>query len=139
MPEALVQEEQKHLQQQAEAEYKRRTQMTNAPQFPLEKYKKLAQKRVKLSLIGKELIEKYDLKPDEQQVDRLVDEYLQHMGSSTELKNYIVSNQHLMERFNNEALEIQLIEKLAANLNVMEKEKPYFHVMRGEFADSGME
>lgn len=135
LPEVMVNNEQMHMKSQAESQFKQQYGVEQAPDMPLDEFRKGAERRVALSLIIKAIIKKHEIKVDEQKIDELFEERFGGMGDVSTLKAYFRSNQQFMDSMNFQALELQVIEKLLEKMQINEETQSFFHVMRGEEAD----
>lgn len=135
LPEVMLINEQKHMKQQREEQYKQRFGAEHAPDVPLEEFIKGAERRVALSLIIKAIIKKHNISIDEKKVDELFKERFAGMGDLDMLKNYFRQNEQFMESMNFQALELQVIEKLLGNMQIKNEEQSFLKVMRGEDAE----
>lgn len=136
LPSVLVQQEQEGLLKMDEEQSKGQPGAVMS-ELKLADYQERAEKRVKLSLIGRKLIEKHEIKPDAKIIDRFIKRELKAFGDLPQMWEFIRNNKEIMSRFENDALEEQLIEKIAEAMDVVDECKGFKSIMPLETQNNG--
>jgi trigger factor len=128
LPTALVDSERAHLKQLALRSQGAASKLT-ADQLPNEPFQAEAEKRAKLALLFRALIDKYGLTVDDQQVRSLVEQEARSYHDPQEMLNWYYSDAKRLDGFKSLALENQLMEKLLTEITVNEVTKSYQQVL----------
>jgi trigger factor len=93
--------------------------------LPDEMFNDQAERRVKLGLVLAELVQKYELRPDAEQVRTAVEELAATYQDPEEVINHYYSNPQQLASVESMVLEDQLVEKLLENANITDTECSY--------------
>ena len=90
----------------------------NAPEdlFPLDEFKENAEKRVRLDLLFSALLEKYELKVEEDDLNTFIDEEAEKYKDAEQFRSWIQSQPQQLDQYRMVILENMLIEKLDSAL-----------------------
>lgn len=110
VPQALIDQEIKTLQEQAKQRFEQQQPGNkNVPDLPPELFTDNAKRRVSIGLLLGELIKKNELKADEAKVTELIETAASAYEDPKEVVDYYNSNEELMQQMRNVALEDQAI------------------------------
>ncbi|MDO8370125.1 MAG: trigger factor, partial [Candidatus Nitrotoga sp.] len=123
IPKALLDAEAQSLMQQTMRDMKkRRMEMPKGEEsLPLELFTEHAQKRVKLSLILTELVDKYDLHAKPEQIKALVQDYAQSYDNPEEVVQWHYSDPTRLQDAENLVLEDNVVVWVTDAVKVTEK------------------
>lgn len=100
-----------------------------ALELPRELFEEQAKRRVKIGLLLGEVIQKNELKADDNRVKSLIDEMASAYEDPREVVEYYAKNQEMMNNMRNVALEEQAVEALLAQAKVVEKNTSFSELM----------
>jgi len=100
-----------------------------ALELPRELFEEQAKRRVKIGLLLGEVIQKNELKADDNRVKTLIDEMASAYEDPREVIEYYAKNQEMMNNMRNVALEEQAVEALLAQAKVVEKNTTFSELM----------
>lgn len=131
IPKALLDAEAQSLMQQALRDMKkRRIEMPKGEEsLPLELFTERAQKRVKLSLILTELVEKYDLHAKPEQIKALVQDYAQSYDNPEEVVQWHYNDPVRLQDAENLVLEDNVVVWVTDAVKVTEKVMEFNELM----------
>jgi len=131
IPKALLDAEAQSLMQQALRDMKkRRIEMPKGEEsLPLELFTERAQKRVKLSLILTELVEKYDLHAKPEQIKALVQDYAQSYDNPEEVVQWHYNDPARLQDAENLVLEDNVVVWVTDAVKVTEKVMEFNELM----------
>ena len=131
IPKALLDAEAQSLMQQALRDMKkRRIEMPKGEEsLPLELFTERAQKRVKLSLILTELVEKYDLHAKPEQIKALVQDYAQSYDNPEEVVQWHYNDPTRLQDAENLVLEDNVVVWVTGAVKVTEKAMEFNELM----------
>ncbi|CAG9933641.1 trigger factor [Candidatus Nitrotoga arctica] len=131
IPKALLDAEAQSLMQQALRDMKkRRIEMPKGEEsLPLELFTERAQKRVKLSLILTELVEKYDLHAKPEQIKALVQDYAQSYDNPEEVVQWHYNDPVRLQDAENLVLEDNVVVWVTGAVKVTEKAMEFNELM----------
>lgn len=131
IPKALLDTEAQSLMQQALRDMKkRRIEMPKGEEsLPLELFTERAQKRVKLSLILTELVEKYDLHAKPEQIKALVQDYAQSYDNPEEVVQWHYNDPTRLQDAENLVLEDNVVVWVTGAVKVTEKAMEFNELM----------
>jgi trigger factor len=131
IPKALLDAEAQSLMQQALRDMKkRRIEMPKGEEsLPLELFTERAQKRVKLSLILTELVEKYDLHAKPEQIKALVQDYAQSYDNPEEVVQWHYNDPTRLQDAENLVLEDNVVVWVTDAVKVTEKVMEFNELM----------
>ncbi len=131
IPKALLDAEAQSLMQQALRDMKkRRIEMPKGEEsLPLELFTERAQKRVKLSLILTELVEKYDLQAKPEQIKALVQDYAQSYDNPEEVVQWHYNDPVRLQDAENLVLEDNVVVWVTDAVKVTEKVMEFNELM----------
>lgn len=131
IPKALLNAEAQSLMQQALRDMKkRRIEMPKGEEsLPLELFTERAQKRVKLSLILTELVEKYDLHAKPEQIKALVQDYAQSYDNPEEVVQWHYNDPTRLQDAENLVLEDNVVIWVTGAVKVTEKAMEFNELM----------
>jgi trigger factor len=95
-----------------------------------------AERRVKLGLVLAEYISSYELRADNEQVSKAIEEIASTYESPQEVIDYYQSNPQQRSSVESKVLEDQVVEKLLAGANITENESSYQDVIGAEKAEA---
>ena len=95
-----------------------------------------AERRVKLGLVLAEYISSYELRADNEQVSKAIEEIASTYESPQEVIDYYQSNPQQRSSVESKVLEDQVVEKLLAVANITENESSYQDVIGAEKAEA---
>jgi trigger factor len=95
-----------------------------------------AERRVKLGLVLAEYISSYELRADNDQVSKAIEEIASTYESPQEVIDYYQSNPQQRSSVESKVLEDQVVEKLLALANITENESSYQDVIGAEKAEA---
>ena len=95
-----------------------------------------AERRVKLGLVLAEYISSYELRADNEQVSKAIEEIASTYESPQEVIDYYQSNPQQRSSVESKVLEDQVVEKLLAGANITENESNYHDVIGAEKAEA---
>ncbi len=93
--------------------------------LPDDMFTENAEKRVKLGLVLAEMISKFELKADPEQVRATIEEMASTYQDPEEVINWYYSNQEQLSSVESKVLEDQVVEKLLESAKISEKECSY--------------
>lgn len=128
VPRAMVDQEIETLKQDA----MRRMGITDpeqAPDLPGDMFEEQAVRRVRVGLLMGEVIRKNELKPDDTQIDRVIDRLVAGQPNGEDLARQYRANPQAMQQIQTMALEEQVVEKLLEDAELKDVEKPFSEVM----------
>lgn len=124
VPKALVDNEIDNLRRQAAQQYNLGDNF-DFRQIPGDLFKDQAEKNVKLGLLVSEVVKVNDMKADDADVDKLINEMAQSYQQPEQVIEYYRSNKDLMEQVRGAALEQQVVDKLLAQAQVTDVTKTF--------------
>ena len=131
VPAPLLNQEVERLKQQAIARMGLTPEQTKQlPPMPEEIFVEQAQKRVALGIILSRLVEDFDVKPDQERVKQTVVKLSSVYEDPESVVDYYYQNPEQMLEVEQSVLEEQLVEKLIAQGEVIEKEISFFDVIK---------
>ena len=95
-----------------------------------------AERRVKLGLVLAEYISSYELRADNEQVSKAIEEIASTYESPQEVIDYYQSNPQQRSSVESKVLEDQVVEKLLARANITENKSSYQDVIGAEKAEA---
>ena len=95
-----------------------------------------AERRVKLGLVLAEYISSYELRADNEQVSKAIEEIASTYESPQEVIDYYQSNPQQRSSVESKVLEDQVVEKLLAGANITENKSSYQDVIGAEKAEA---
>ena len=95
-----------------------------------------AERRVKLGLVLAEYISSYELRADNEQVSKAIEEIASTYESPQEVIDYYQSNPQQRSSVESKVLEDQAVEKLLAGANITENESSYQDVIGADKAEA---
>ena len=95
-----------------------------------------AERRVKLGLVLAEYISSYELRADNEQVSKAIEEIASTYESPQEVIDYYQSNPQQRSSVESKVLEDQVVEKLLAGANITENESSYQDVIGADKAEA---
>ena len=93
--------------------------------LPAEMFETQAEKRVKLGLIVNTIIEKLELKIDDDRVRSMIDDMASSYEDPEQVVNYYYGNEQQLTQVQNMVLEEQVVESVLEKASVSEVEMPY--------------
>ncbi|MBU2545624.1 MAG: trigger factor [Gammaproteobacteria bacterium] len=130
IPKALIEEEIKFLQQQAQERFKSMTGSKDAPEIPRVHFEKQAVQRVALGLLLGEIVKVNDIKADQERVRDIVKEMLKGHENPEQMIEWYLSDKRRLAQFEIVALENQVVEKMLATATVVASSAPYEEVIK---------
>ncbi len=121
LPESLVEEELKHLQQAAEQQGQ-----------SVENGREEAEKRVRAALILRALAKQANLTVEPERVNQLIEMVASTYERPEEVVRYYLSNEQLMAQVRQQAMEDQITEWVAEQAEAQVNKKSFSEVMKGE-------
>jgi trigger factor len=129
VPNTLLDQEIDNLRKQAQQRFGANEQNQSLPELPAELFAEQASKRVKVGLVLGEFIKSNELKPDENRVKQLIEEIASAYEDPTEVLNYYMKNEEMLQKIRNVALEEQAIDLILEKAKVTEVAKGFEEVM----------
>lgn len=131
LPDALLSQEVERLKQQAISQMGlTEEQQKDLPPMPEDIFKEQAQRRVALGIILSKVVEDFDLKPDQDRVKAMVEKLASVYEDPESVVDYYYQNPEQMLEVEQAVLEEQVVEKLLEQGEVVEKDVPFFEVIR---------
>ncbi len=93
--------------------------------LPVEMFETQAQKRVKLGLIVNAIIEKLELKTDDDKVKSVIEDMASSYEDPEQVVNYYYGNEQQLNQVQNMVLEEQVVDSVLEKAKVSEVEMPY--------------
>jgi trigger factor len=130
VPKALINAEARHLQQQAVQQFRQKTGYKGAlPEVPADSFNEEAKRRVSLSLLLGEVIQKEKLEVDEGKVKEMLTEIASSYDNPPEVIAWYQGNKEKLLGVQSLVLEDQVVEKLLEKAKLVEKPSTYAEVM----------
>lgn len=122
VPKALVENEVNRLRVQAVQQFGGQM---KPEQLPAELFEEQARRRVALGLIVNETVTKYDLKPDEERVRRMIQEMASAYQEPEQVVSWYLKNEQQMNEVRSVVLEEQVVDTVLQKANVTDKQVSY--------------
>lgn len=133
LPEALVQQEAQHLAEVAKERMKAWGQK-NVPAMPLELFTEEAKKRVALGLIMAQIIEEFNIKPDQARVDAMVEKMASIYDNPSQIIELFKHNKARMAEIEQVVLEEQVVDQVSSLAKVKSETKTFDEIMQNNTA-----
>lgn len=129
VPKSLVKEEMHRLQHQMAEQMGH--DKKHAHDIPLEQFAETAERRVRLGLLFAEFIKANELKPDQERVQKMIQNFAASYQKPEQVVAWYNANKQQLAMIESLVLEEQVIDKLLAQVDVKDKKMTY-----GEFKES---
>ncbi|WP_111976619.1 trigger factor [Algibacillus agarilyticus] len=127
IPKALIDQEVDSLRQQAVQRFGGNTE--NVPELPASLFEENAIKRVKTGLVLSEVIKANEIKADDDKVKSLIEDMASAYEDPSEVVNYYMSNEEMLNNMRNVAVEEQSVEFVLSQAKVTEVTKTFDEIM----------
>ncbi len=125
-PKALVENEIKAMQAQVKQQFAHMMKGGSFPELPREHFEEQAGKKVAVSLIFSELVKKYELKPDQERLQKKIETMTAHYpGNADAMMKWLADNENAKQQLMFAVLEEQVIDKILEEAQVKEKVTHY--------------
>lgn len=130
LPKSMISQEVESLRQQAMQRFSGQGgDPEHLPELPADMFEVQAKDRVKVRLLLGEVIKSKELQVDDEKVKALVENMASAYENPSEVVEYYLSNNELLQQMRNVALEEQAIELLVENANVIDKPAKFDELM----------
>lgn len=132
LPKALVDQEIDKMRREAVQQFGGENAQIDPSMLPAEMFSEQAEKRVELGLIASTVIEKHEIKPDEDRVRTTIEELAASYENPEQVVNFYYSNEQQLSQVQGLVLEDQMVDLVLASASVEEKSVPYDEAVQRE-------
>ena len=132
LPKQLVNEEMSHIQEANRQQMKQQGLDESQVKIDDEQLREEAAKRVKLSVLVREVITAHELKLDKQRIDTTLNEMAQTYDDKEAFMRWYTQDKQRMQQLESSALEQLVVEKLAETAEVVDKNVSFKSLMNVE-------
>ena len=133
LPQALIDEEINRMRQEAVQRFGGGAESQLDPNLlPAEMFSEQAGKRVKLGLLTAAIVEKNELKPDDERVREMIETMASSYEDPEQVINFYYSNEQQLNQVQNMVLEDQLVDLVLETASVSEKTVSYDEAVKQE-------
>jgi trigger factor len=125
LPQSMVEQEAARIRDQNISHFKSLQPNMNIPEIPLSTFLNEAEKRVKLGLIMSHVMEKHELKPDNDRIEARIQDMAKVYDDHVEAAQWIKSNKQQMNQLIAEVLDQQIVDLILADATVTELKVPF--------------
>lgn len=132
IPNALIENETEALREQFMNQFSQQLSKDQQPAIDKAIFKEQAIKRVSLGLLIAEVVKKYDIKPDEIQVRKIVEDLAASHDDPEKVINWYMSDKKHLQHFEQINTEDQVVAKLLEGAKIKEKKLNFDEVVKHE-------
>jgi trigger factor len=132
IPNALIENETEALREQFMNQFSQQLSKDQQPAIDKAIFKEQAIKRVSLGLLMAEVVKKYDIKPDEVQVRKIVEDLAASHDDPEKVINWYMSDKKHLQHFEQINTEDQVVAKLLEGAKIKEKKLNFDEVVKHE-------
>lgn len=125
LPAALIEQEVNRMRQEAIQRFGGNTSNIDPSMLPAEMFSDQAEKRVKLGLLVSSIIDKNEIKPDDDKVKATIDDMASSYEDPEQVVNFYYSNEQQLSQIQGMVLEDQVVDLVLATARVTDKTVPY--------------